>query len=87
MRNGQGDVADLLRIADDVLAARVAWPLARSVWRARIGKAAQAFTTFPCPPRGSRSSGNLGGRACRGQNFTLTASPTGSTFCRTGGFC
>ena len=39
-------VADLLHIADDVLAERVAWPLARAVWRARIGKAAEAFIAF-----------------------------------------
>jgi RecB family exonuclease len=39
-------VADLLHIADEVLAERVAWPLARAVWRARIGKAADAFIAF-----------------------------------------
>lgn len=43
---GEGGQAALMAIADRVLAAEVAWPLARAVWRARIEKAAPEFLAF-----------------------------------------
>jgi double-strand break repair protein AddB len=69
-------LADLLRITDDVLACRVAWPLARAVWRSRIGKAAEAFIAF------SNSTGGKpvlmerkGAVTLTGLDFTLTGKP------------
>lgn len=66
----------LLAITDAVLAKRVAWPLARAVWRARIEKAAAAFLAF---------SANTGGQpvlieakgavTLPGLDFTLTGKP------------
>jgi double-strand break repair protein AddB len=76
VRNGQGDAADLLRITDEVLADRVAWPLARSVWRARIGKAAQAFIDFSVSTGGQPVLLETSGAAAvAGQDFTLTGKP------------
>jgi double-strand break repair protein AddB len=76
VREGGGDEATLLTIADQVLATRVAWPLARSVWRARIGKAAPAFIAFSNATGGQpvllESSGAA---AVPGQGFTLTGRP------------
>jgi ATP-dependent helicase/nuclease subunit B len=46
LRQGGESSADLLAIAGQVLDARVAWPLARAIWRARIEKAAAAFLAF-----------------------------------------
>ena len=42
----QGGKARLLAIAETVLATRVAWPIARAIWRARIDRAADAFIAF-----------------------------------------
>jgi RecB family exonuclease len=74
-RQGAG-VEDLLRIADEVLASRVAWPLARAVWRARIGKAAQAFIDFSATTGGQPVLTETKGAApLAGQDFTLTGKP------------
>jgi double-strand break repair protein AddB len=72
---GQG-VDELLAIADRVLAARVAWPLARAVWRARIAKAAQAFLDFSAGTGGTPVLLEQTGRApLPGQDFLLTGKP------------
>ncbi|OYW58055.1 MAG: double-strand break repair protein AddB [Rhodobacterales bacterium 12-65-15] len=75
VREGGGQDA-LLAITDQVLADRVAWPLARAIWRARIEKAAAAFLAF---------SANTGGHpvlieakgavTLPGLDFTLTGKP------------
>jgi ATP-dependent helicase/nuclease subunit B len=46
LREGEGGEAALMSIADRVLEAEVAWPLARAIWRARIEKAAPGFLAF-----------------------------------------
>jgi double-strand break repair protein AddB len=67
---------DLLGIADTVLAQRVAWPLARAVWRARIGKAAEAFIAFSTSTGGQPVLMEKRGAATLpGLDFTLTGKP------------
>jgi ATP-dependent helicase/nuclease subunit B len=74
-RKGAG-ADDLLRIADVVLAERVAWPLARAVWRARIGKAAEAFIAFSTSTGGQPVlMEKRGAAALPGLDFTLTGKP------------
>jgi double-strand break repair protein AddB len=69
-------VDDLLRIADEVLAERVAWPLARAVWRARIGKAAEAFIAFSSSTGGQPVLVEKRGAATLPLlDFTLTGKP------------
>lgn len=46
LRRGGGGREVLMSIADAVIAERVAWPLARTIWLSRIAKAADAFLTF-----------------------------------------
>jgi double-strand break repair protein AddB len=68
--------ADLLAIADRVLAERVPWPLARAVWRARIGKAADAFIAFSTSTGGTPVLIEKRGTATLpGLDFTLTGKP------------
>jgi RecB family exonuclease len=65
-----------MRIADQVLQDRVAWPLARAVWRARIGKAAAAFVDFSASTGGQPVLLETPGAApLAGQDFTLTGKP------------
>ncbi len=67
---------DLLRIADAVLARRVAWPLARAIWRSRIEKAADAFLTFSAGTGGVPVLLEKRGAArLEGGDFTLTGKP------------
>lgn len=67
---------DLLRIADDVLARRVAWPLARAIWRSRIEKAADAFLAFSASTGGDPVLLEERGAArLEGLEFTLTGKP------------
>jgi double-strand break repair protein AddB len=67
---------DLLRIADDVLAQRVAWPLARAIWRSRIEKAADAFLAFSAGTGGAPVLLEERGAArLEGLEFTLTGKP------------
>jgi len=76
VRQGVSGAGALLTITDEVLAARVAWPLARAIWRARIEKAADALLAF---------SANTGGQpvlieekgavTLPGLDFTLTGKP------------
>lgn len=69
-------VDELLQIADDVLADRVAWPLARAVWRARIGKAAEAFIAFSSSTGGETVLMEKRGAATLPHlDFTLTGKP------------
>ena len=76
VRGGGRDVAGLLQIADQVLAERVAWPLARAVWRARIGKAAAAFVAFSSASGGQPVLLETAGAApLPGLDFTLTGKP------------
>jgi len=76
LRKGGGDRDRLLAITDIVLAERVAWPLARTIWRSRIAKAADAFLDF------SSSTGGTpvlleekGVVPLPGLDFTLTGKP------------
>lgn len=46
LRRGGSDRAALLQVTDEVLAETVAWPLARIVWAARIGKVADDFLSY-----------------------------------------
>ncbi len=43
---GSGNRETLMQITRDVLEAEVAWPLARTIWHARIDRAAEAFLRF-----------------------------------------
>lgn len=76
LRQGGGDRATLLAIAEAVLADRVAWPLARTIWLSRLAKAADAFIAF------SSSTGGepvlleeKGALLVQGLEFTLTGKP------------
>ena len=76
LRSGETGREALLRVADAVLAQRVAWPLARTVWRSRIAKAAGSFLAF------SASTGGVpvlleevGATRLAGLDFTLTGKP------------
>jgi ATP-dependent helicase/nuclease subunit B len=67
---------DLLRIADEVLADRVAWPLARAIWRSRFEKAADAFLAFSASTGGDPVLLEKRGAApLAGLEFTLTGKP------------
>ena len=68
--------AELLAVADAVLADRVAWPLARTIWRSRIGKAAGAFLDWSAATGGSPVLLEKAGRvALAGFDFALTGKP------------
>jgi double-strand break repair protein AddB len=76
VRQGGTATADLLAIADAVLAERVAWPLARAVWRARIAKAADAFIAFSAATGGTPVlMEQKGAVTLPGLDFTLTGKP------------
>lgn len=76
VRQGSGGPQDLLRIADEVLAERVAWPLARAIWRARIEKAAAAFLEFSANTEGEPVLiEEKGAVRVPGLDFTLTGKP------------
>lgn len=67
---------DLLRIADEVLEGRVAWPLARAIWRARIEKAAGPFLDFSTTTGGTPVLlEEKGAVTLPGLDFTLTGKP------------
>lgn len=76
LRRGGGGRDVLMSIADAVLAEKVAWPLARTIWLSRIAKAADAFLRF------SDSTGGTpilleekGAVPLPGLDFTLTGKP------------
>jgi ATP-dependent helicase/nuclease subunit B len=76
VRDRASSRSDLLRIADRVLEDRVAWPLARAIWRARIEKAANAFITFSTTTGGTPVLLEEKGAArLEGLDFTLTGKP------------
>ena len=76
VRAGATSRDDLLRIADDVLAQRVAWPLARAIWRARIEKEAAPFLAFSASTGGTPVLLEEKGAArLDGLEFTLTGKP------------
>ncbi len=76
VRTGGTTREDLLQITDTVLAARVAWPLARAIWRARIEKAAEGFLAFSASTGGSPVLLEERGMAVLDAlDFTLTGKP------------
>ncbi|MBA3911218.1 MAG: double-strand break repair protein AddB [Rhodobacter sp.] len=76
VRDGASSCDDLLRIADGVLEKRVAWPLARAIWRARIEKAAGAFLDFSASTGGAPVLlEEKGAVTLPGLDFTLTGKP------------
>ncbi len=76
LREGEGGEAALLAIADRVLEAEVAWPLARAIWRARIEKAAPGFLEFSATTGGKPVLiEERGAVALAGQDFTLKGKP------------
>ncbi len=76
LRQGGGPRETLLSIADAVLADRVAWPLARTIWRSRIAKAADAFLTFSASTGGQPVLlEEKGAVQVPGLDFTLTGKP------------
>ena len=76
LRQGGGNREALMAIADKVLAERVAWPLARTIWRSRLDKAADAFLAFSASTGGSPVLlEEKGALALTGLDFTLTGKP------------
>lgn len=76
LRQGGGDRKTLMAIADAVLAARVAWPLARTIWNSRISKAADAFLAFSSATKGMPVlMEERGALALKDLDFTLTGKP------------
>lgn len=76
LRRGGGDRAALMSITDTVLAERVAWPLARTIWRTRIAKAAEAFLKFSASTGGQPVLLEEKGLVTLpGLDFTLTGKP------------
>jgi RecB family exonuclease len=76
LRRGGGDRGTLLAIADAVLAERVAWPLARTIWHSRISKAADAFIAFSSTTGGEPVlMEERGALVLNGVDFTLTGKP------------
>lgn len=69
-------LAQLLGMADDVLARTVPWPAARALWRARLGRAAQAFLDFHLSQQGRIVLQETKGAMQFPEiGFTLTAKP------------
>ncbi|MCX7287174.1 MAG: PD-(D/E)XK nuclease family protein [Rhodobacterales bacterium] len=76
VREGGTSRDDLLRIAEAELGARVAWPLARAVWLARIDRAADAFLRFTAGTGGMPVLvEEKGAIRLEGLDFTLTGKP------------
>lgn len=76
LRRGGGDRGTLMTIADAVLADRVAWPLARTIWHSRISKAADAFLAFSSATGGEPVlMEERGALALKDLDFTLTGKP------------
>jgi ATP-dependent helicase/nuclease subunit B len=76
LRRGGGGREVLLSIAEAALAEKVAWPLARTVWLARIAKAADAFLDFSASTGGAPVLlEEKGAVALPGLDFTLTGKP------------
>jgi ATP-dependent helicase/nuclease subunit B len=76
LRQGGGGRDVLLSIAETVLAEKVAWPLARTIWLARIAKAADAFLAFSASTGGAPVLlEEKGAVQLPGLDFTLTGKP------------
>ena len=76
LRSGGGDRERLLSITSAVLADRVAWPLARTIWQSRIAKAADAFLAFSATTGGQPVLiEEKGAVTLQGLDFTLTGKP------------
>lgn len=76
LKRGGGDRQTLLSIAEEVLAARVAWPLARTIWLSRLAKAADAFLDFSLSTGGQPVLlEEKGALRLPGLDFTLTGKP------------
>ncbi len=76
LRQGGGGREALLAITDAVLSQRVAWPLARTIWRSRIAKAADAFLAFSATTGGEPVLlEEKGALELPGLDFTLTGKP------------
>jgi ATP-dependent helicase/nuclease subunit B len=76
LRRGGADREALMAITDAVLAERVAWPLARTIWRSRIDKAADAFLAFSTATGGRPVLlEEKGAVQLPGLDFTLTGKP------------
>ncbi|MFO1203322.1 MAG: double-strand break repair protein AddB [Tabrizicola sp.] len=76
LRRGGGGREVLLSIAEAVLAERVAWPLARTIWLTRIAKAADAFLAFSAATGGTPVLlEEKGAVQLPGMDFTLTGKP------------
>ena len=76
LRSGGGGREKLLAITDAVLAERVAWPLARTIWHSRIAKAADAFLDFSASTGGQPVLiEEKGATPVPGVDFTLTGKP------------
>ncbi len=76
LRRGGGGRDVLMSIAEAVIADRVAWPLARTIWLSRIGKAADAFLAFTEATGGTPVLlEEKGAVQLPGLDFTLTGKP------------
>jgi double-strand break repair protein AddB len=76
LRRGGGGRGVLMSIAEAVLAEKVAWPLARTIWLSRIAKAADAFLRFSESTGGSPVlMEEKGAVQLPGLDFTLTGKP------------
>lgn len=76
LRSGGGGRERLLAITEAVLAEKVAWPLARTIWHSRIAKAADAFLTFSATTGGQPVLiEEKGAVALPGLDFALTGKP------------
>lgn len=76
LRRGGGGREVLMSIADAVIAEKVAWPLARTIWLSRIAKAADAFLEFSASTGGSPVlMEEKGAVQLPGLDFTLTGKP------------
>jgi ATP-dependent helicase/nuclease subunit B len=76
LRQGGGGREALMDVAGRILAARVAWPLARTIWLSRIAKAADAFLAFSASTGGEPVLlEEKGALALSGLDFTLTGKP------------
>ena len=69
-------LAQLLKMADDVLERDVPWPAARALWRARLGRAARHFLEFHLSQPGAiLLQESKGAMVLPQAGFTLTAKP------------
>jgi len=76
LRRGGGGREVLMSIAAAVIAEKVAWPLARTIWLSRIGKAADAFLAFSASTGGTPVlMEEKGAVQLPGLDFTLTGKP------------